>query len=163
MSEEFHLIPTRSREKPEKSLSYPIGAEALSHALNGVPQYHALQCSFHSRYANHESMRENPLGFMTVGYARREAERFASQSEHDSGMFDASWLISIHGVPGELNSKIKQLLIDDALENIVRPWLMANAALEGKFGQAQITLHYDRQNNVIGSREYRRMPPERSS
>lgn len=40
------LIPTRNKHKLPKGLSHPLGAEYISTALQGVPQYSLLQLVF---------------------------------------------------------------------------------------------------------------------
>jgi hypothetical protein len=43
------LIRTGLRDKVPRGLSNPVGAEAISHALHGCPQYHELWTAFGSR------------------------------------------------------------------------------------------------------------------
>ena len=45
----MEIIATTLREKLPKGYSYPIGAEALSQALTGVPQYAMLSLTFNWR------------------------------------------------------------------------------------------------------------------
>ena len=40
------MFPTRSKAKVSKLMSYPIGAEALSTALEGIPQSSCVELSF---------------------------------------------------------------------------------------------------------------------
>ena len=41
------MIPTRYKSKLPGDLSYPLGAQAVSEALAGVPQFDALTLTFH--------------------------------------------------------------------------------------------------------------------
>jgi hypothetical protein len=41
-----HIFPTTHRSRHSKFLSYPVGAELLSRALDGVPQHGAISCDF---------------------------------------------------------------------------------------------------------------------
>jgi hypothetical protein len=40
-----HIFPTSYRDKHSKTVSFPLGVELLSRALDGVPQQEALACS----------------------------------------------------------------------------------------------------------------------
>src|SRR5262249_36554272 len=45
---ERRLIPTKYRSLISKELSYPVGAEIVSAALTGVPQFDVLRLSFYN-------------------------------------------------------------------------------------------------------------------
>jgi hypothetical protein len=163
MSDIPHIFPTLDRPKHSKLLAYPIGAEALSRGLDGVPQHALLACEFFASNPNHEQNKRNLLYFMAVSYARRERSRFDGPSAAERGVFDPRWKINIHAVPIEVRAHIKKLLIENAMETILRPWLVANAMLTGKTGGAALILHYDRDKNEITHQEREGIAPERST
>jgi hypothetical protein len=158
-----HIFPTLDRPKHSKLLAYPIGTEALSRALDGVPQYALLACEFFAGNPNHEQNRRALLYIMAVSYARRERSHFDGPSAVERGVFDPRWKINIHAVPVETRADIKRLLIEVALPNIVRPWLEANAALTGRTGGTALLLHYDREKGEITSEARAGIQPERST
>lgn len=53
--EQDSTIPTRYKAKIPRTLSYPIGAKAISDALLGVPQFNELNVEFfyHNQWADH--------------------------------------------------------------------------------------------------------------
>jgi hypothetical protein len=157
------IISTIYRPKHSKLLAYPIGAEALSQGLEGVPQYALLACEFFAGNPSHEENQRARLYVMAVSYSRRERSHFDGPSAADRGVFDPRWKINIHAVPVETRAEIKRLLTEDALPNIVRPWLEANAALTGRTGGAALLLHYDREKRVMTSEARAGIQPERST
>jgi hypothetical protein len=157
------VFPTLDRAKHSKLLAYPIGAEALSRGLEGVPQYALLTCEFFAGNPNHEANRCARLYVMAVSYARRERSHFDGPSAAERGVFDPRWKIYIHAVPVDTRAEIKRLLTEDALPNIVRPWLEANAALTGRTGGTALLLHYDREKGVMTSEARAGIQPERST
>jgi hypothetical protein len=157
------IFPTVDRAKHSKLLAYPIGAEAISQGLDGVPQHEILVCEFFAGNPNHEENKRTLLYVMAVSYARRERSHFDGPSAAERGVFDPRWKINIHAVPVETRAKIKRLLTEDALPNIVRPWLEANAALTGRTGGAALVLHYDREKGVMTSEARAGIQPERST
>jgi hypothetical protein len=156
------IISTIYRPKHSKLLAYPIGAEALSQGFEGVPQYAWLACEFFAGNPCHEQNRRTLIYVMAVSYARRERSHFDGPSAAERGVFDPRWKINIHAVPVDTRAEIKRLLIENALPNIVRPWLETNAALTGRTGGAALLLHYDREKGGITSEARAGIQPERS-
>jgi hypothetical protein len=158
----LRIFPTVDRAKHSKLLAYPIGAEALSRGLEGVPQCALLACEFFAGNPSHEENLRARLYVMAVSYARRERSHFDGPRAVERGVFDPYWKINIHAVPVDTRAEIKRLLAEDALPNIVRPWLEANAALTGRTGGAALLLHYDREKGVMTSEARAGIQPERS-
>ena len=68
------VIPTAWKHKIPHSLSYPIGSEAISQALIGVPQFDelSLDFTFWRRLArNPEAVA--PFGILDAGYSGTDA------------------------------------------------------------------------------------------
>ena len=42
----LHIFPTNHRDKHGKSVSFPLGAEVLSRALDGIAQHAMIGCHF---------------------------------------------------------------------------------------------------------------------
>jgi hypothetical protein len=157
-----HIFPTRDRPKHSKLMAYPIGAEALSRALDGVPQHRELSCGFWAGNPHHEQHKRALLYFMAVTYEKVARSFHHSQTSAERGVFDPRWEIQVYAVPVETRAAIKRLLVDDVLPNIVHPWLTQKAALTGRTGGAALILYYDREKDVITSEAREGFPPERS-
>ena len=156
----LYIFPTSSRSKHSKEVSYPIGAEALSHALEGVPQYDRIVCDF---CGGSQHDRGKPqLYVLNVRYEKR-ARRFSDAgSAFDRGFFDPRWKISVFAVPRQLRGAIKLLLLEQGLPEIVHPWLIAKNHLTGQTGGSALWLEYVRADNVFKPTTREEIAPERS-
>ena len=147
-----HIFPTLHKDKHSKLVAFPLGAQALSRLLEGVPQHDLLTCGF---TAGDHADREKTIVSVLMLMYRKSAQQFAS-SKHDvdRGAFDSQWLITVFAVPTELRHEIKSALIESRtvgsetveseLEKTVRPWLLEQFAIHGKTGECTLILRYDR-------------------
>ena len=71
---ELHIFPTSSRSNHSKEVSYPIGTEALSAGLMGVPQHDRIVCHFYGGGAHDDGKPQ--LYVLNVRYEKR-ARRFS--------------------------------------------------------------------------------------
>ncbi len=161
MSEQLHIFPTLDRPKHSKLLAYPIGAEALSRALDGVPQHGDLACTFFAGNPHHEQNKRQRLYFMAVTYEKVARSFHHGQSAEVFGVFKPRWRIHIYAVPVETRAAIKQHLLDDILPNHARPWLIEKASMTGRTGGAALILHYDRAADRITTEAREGFSPER--
>ncbi len=143
------IFPTLDRPRCSKLLAYPIGAEALSRALDGVPQHGDLACNFFASNPHHEQNKRQEIYVMAFTYEKVTRSFHHSQASAESGVFDPRWRIHIHAVPAEVRAMVKQQLVDDILHNHVRPWLIKTANMTGRTGAAAFILHYDRAEDRI--------------
>jgi hypothetical protein len=124
---ELHIFPTSSRSKHSKEVSYPIGAEALSQALEGVPQHDRIVCDFYGGRPHDDG---KPQIYVLNARYEKQARRFSdSGSALERGVFDPRWTISIFAVPRQLRGEIKLLLLEQGLPEIVRPWFITKSHL----------------------------------
>jgi hypothetical protein len=146
--EQPHIFPTLNRTKHGKSVSFPVGAEVLSRALDGVPQHAMLGCHFTvgdmERRAVHAS--EHVLH---VVYSQQVRSHHHSKDAGERGVFDPKWSISVFAVPSTLRHQVKTLLVKECLPNVVRPWLMANGGITGRSGSQGLMIMYDTINGVL--------------
>lgn len=136
------IFPTNSRARHSKLVSYPVGAEILSRALDGVPQDLALTCTF-SAGNPHRGARSEHFRVMHVSYRKGAKSHFDGADALSCGVYDPFWEIWIFDVQVSLRAKVKQVLTEIGLPLMTRPWLKENAAIEGRTGEAVITLEYD--------------------
>jgi hypothetical protein len=159
---EAHIFPTLGRIKPSKLLAYPIGVEALSRGLDGVPQHDLLACDFSAGNPHHEQQYRERLYIMAFSYEKIPRSFHHSQASGERGVFDPRWHMHVYAVPAELRADIKQLLIADTLPQVVRPWLVEHSPITGKTGGAALILHYDRTQKKIISEARSGFFPETS-
>jgi hypothetical protein len=135
------VIPTRSRSKHSHLLSYPLGAEALSRALDGVPQHAALTCDFTA--GNTHQHLDNPLHLaVSAALYKRERLFYDGPDAEARGVLLPRWSITVFAVPKTLRHAIKNALLADGLPTILKPWLIENAELTGKTGTCAINVEY---------------------
>lgn len=92
------LIRTKRKEKLPKGFSYPIGAELLSTALQGVPQYSLAEIIFGWKDTFWASQYQSRL---------RELSSITIVDVDYSSHFD-SWTIRIHAVPSAHNTRARE-------------------------------------------------------
>lgn len=120
--DERHIIPTRYRDKTPSTLSYPIGAELLSEALAGTPQYEKLRLWF-----SHFNRKSEPKTLEALVARGRPAEvvsiSFYSAASGMSSEPGGEWFIRIRSVPRDFKSLVREGLLSHGLPAI-RNWLM---------------------------------------
>ncbi len=155
------IFPTSHRDKHGKAVSFPVGAELLSRALDGVPQHDMLACSF---YAG--DIQRNParplLHVMHVMYRKQARSFHHAQSADEAGVFDPKWSITVFAVPSTLRHEIKTLLVDQVMTGIVRPWLVEKAGVTGRPGECALSLEYDTDEKVMRPSTREALQPERA-
>jgi hypothetical protein len=156
-----HIFPTLSRAKHSQLVSYPIGAEALSRALDGVPQHDMLACDFYAGNA-HQHLDEPLQLALSVLYCKQARSPHHSQDAGDRGVFDPRWTINIFAIGRDVRHAIKLQLITEGLPKMVRPWLIDMAAVTGKTGEAGINLRYELATGVLVQTVGRALLPDRS-
>ncbi|WP_019503150.1 hypothetical protein [Pseudanabaena sp. PCC 6802] len=105
----MELIRTGVRDKLAKGLSYPVGAEIISSALAGVPQFDELWISFDK--ARWRSIQRNERGDFFM-------QAFVVVLNFNSG----GAYLSLSAVPSEFRKIVKQSIINYGLPE-VKAWL----------------------------------------
>lgn len=154
------VFPTASRSKHSKLVSYPVGAEVLSRALDGVPQHRAITCSFVAGNP-HQTITQEQTRVLDIRYRRRDRSFHDGENADALGVFSAKWEIWVYDVPVALRHEIKTLLTEDALPNAARNWLIKQAALDGKFGNAAICFDYNKIDKILVVSEGQVIAPEK--
>jgi hypothetical protein len=137
-----HIFPTRSRSKHAKTLSFHIGAEALSRALDGVPQHAVITCDFYAGNPAKERDKDK-VYVMSVAYSKQARNFHHSEDAGQRGVFDPRSTISVYAVPLEWRHDIKTAMMETGLPDLIKPWLVENEGWTGKTGGAAIWLEYD--------------------
>lgn len=155
-----HVFPTRHRDKHGKSVSFPIGAEKLSRALDGVPQHAGLGCRFFVGDIERRKMRETEH-VLHVVYSRQLPTQHFAMSAAESGVFDPHWSITVFAVPTGIRHQVKTLL-ESALRERVKPWLIEHAGIENRPGQCALTIEFDTVNGALVFETTNTLLPERA-
>ena len=126
------MIPTRSKSKLPKTLSYPLGAEAISVALAGAPHVDEFDLSFRD-YAVWPAVEFNrlvrdglPYRVLSAAYLPpRRPGRSAPNDLVAGGWYLAKWSIDVYPVRRELRHAAGLLLHEVGLPAVAE-WLRAS-------------------------------------
>ncbi|RYG62456.1 hypothetical protein EON80_23090 [bacterium] len=108
------LIPTRSKTKIPHGWSYPVGAEVISTALAGVPQFESIHLRFLWMNPNSADARrysDSLIHLMNVNYAT------------PGGMDEQNWGVDVSAVPSPLKDRLKAEIAGPILQT-ARVWMM---------------------------------------
>jgi hypothetical protein len=158
---ELHIFPTSSRSKHSKEVSYPIGAEALSHGLEGIPQHDLITCNFYGGRPHDDGKPQ--IYVLNVNYQKRVRSFYDGKLAAANGVFDPRWTISVYAVPRQLRGEIKVLLLEQGLPEIVRPWLISKSHLTGQTGGSALWLKYVRADQIFTTTLREEIAPDRSA
>lgn len=150
------VIPTSWRGPLTTGRAYPLGAEDLSRAFDGLPQLPLLTCSFVSSRGlsprrrakikpQHQGTPIEPPIYhvLQIKYQQRERSIHAGTYDEERGAFEPAWTVTVTAVPSDLRHAIKTKLLAEALPSAVRPWLLARADVTGALGSCEMDLRYD--------------------
>jgi hypothetical protein len=123
------MIPIRLKSKLRRHLSYPIGAEAISEELAGVPHFDSLSISFSDSAVwpaaeFHRLLTERlPYRVMAAEFqpARKPGLK-GSAAMIEYGFFDEGWELHVYPVLSEYRSRANRLLREQGLPAIAN-WL----------------------------------------
>jgi len=150
------LIPTRFRSKIAHTHSYPIGAEAISTALAGVPQFELLELTFSTTWAFQAAATKYSL--LHVKYQKRGSLFSASNTMVARGDLEAKWSIHVCPVPRSQRHAVQSKLLVSGLST-VRTWLNANTSMSR--GRNTLSLFYDEDTTTLTYEIEKNLEPER--
>jgi hypothetical protein len=115
------LIPKTFKAKLSQTMTYPIGAEVVSEALVGVPQFEKLMISFTppnfgSASIFQDARKQNQSYKIFEVSMHHHLKNLTSPKRFiEEGFYNENWEIHIYAVPRELKAIAKQLLLNEAL------------------------------------------------
>jgi hypothetical protein len=123
------LIPTRYRQPISRDLSNPIGAELLSEALAGVPQFAALSVSFSgvpnlwadTRPAKLGEVERDPQPVLSAWFTNRRPG-VSGNPNLQSPELGERWGLTVYPVPSGLKATVRAALGANGIL-LVREWL----------------------------------------
>lgn len=129
------IISTSNRFRISGELSYPIGAEAISEALRGVPQFDALSiCFYHGDGPSPKSFRE--------AVARGEfLQVFSANYQIEKGWFEEKWGLWVLPVLREDKRAVREALLAVGLPR-VRAWLAEPRGEMWRHGRKSIAVSF---------------------
>lgn len=152
----FPLIPTRFKSKIAHTHSYPIGAEVISRALAGVPEFDRFELTFWD-------YKFQPLAtsyeVLKIAYLKRGSLHSASREMLERRDFDSKWSIMIKPVSRGQRHAIQTHLLERRLP-FARQWLIENATKRHE-GRALLAYSWSEEQQVLGHEVERLLEPER--
>jgi len=152
------IIPTSSKTKISRSLSYPIGAKHVSVALASTVQIPELKLHFYSGFDI--GLRKGHYEFLRVEYLNnaRPAEKWPVTSLYKRPP-QSRWEIVVQPVPRVIRHRIRRYTLDHALAQI-KHWLDQRAQLAQQ-GNDILTFFYDEKSEEFIARQLTRLEPLR--
>jgi hypothetical protein len=160
------IIPTLSRAKIPRNLSYPVGAGAISEALASVAQFQELKLIFYSskfdigvRSGRYELRSYEFLRVEYLHNAKPGEEQPVSSLSLYPRPPQSRWKIVVQPVPRVLRHQINQYILKSALPE-VRRWLTERTQLSRQ-GSELLAFFYDEKAEEFTPRVLIRLEPER--
>lgn len=152
------MIPTSYRSKLPQALSYPVGAEAVSAALRGVPQEAALSLHFADRptvfASEFKALRAEaiPYPILAATFSYLPAGLKGSNYGLAQGWHDETWSLTVYPVPRRLRSVAKERLLSEGLPHI-RDWLATDRPHTWRIGRKTCEICFVENDGTVFSRE----------
>jgi hypothetical protein len=152
------LIPTLSRAKVSRKLSYPIGAAQVSISLASVAQLPDLKLHFYSGFDI--GLRRGHYEFLRVEYLSHAvpAGDWAIPALYKRPQ-QYRWEIVVQPVPRTRRHRIHQYILDPALLQVAQ-WLGERADLAQR-GNDILAFFYDEEDEDFTARRLTRLEPLR--
>ncbi len=149
------MIPTRYKAKLAPNPSYPVGAEALSEALAGVPHVESLSVSFSNRAVEPGSVFRRLLAarlpFRILSDEFRPGRGPGLTGSNDMlerAWYDERWELTVYAVLSELRHVANRLLREQGLPAVAR-WLRASTRVGQDPRPRRIELLFDPANGTL--------------
>jgi hypothetical protein len=144
------IIPTCSRAKIARYLSYPVGAEQISAALAATPQFPELKLCFW----RFDKLRPGQYEFIRAQYS------IGGLASAFGGPKLPTFEIKVRAVPRIFRHRIKEYIVETALPQIAQ-WLVERAGLEQPGGDA-LDFSYDEIGEEFIPRTFTHLEPVRN-
>lgn len=123
------LLPTDSRDKIGRNLAYPVGAELISHALDGVPQAARTSIRFEA-YTIFWASQWNKILREGRDYVLVQCS-LEWDGKNTGLLSEISWHIVVRPVLRELKAPAREALVSDGLPSL-RAFMLRAATSEGR-------------------------------
>jgi hypothetical protein len=146
------LLPTQHRDEHSKFVGFSLGAESLSEACAGIPQWSSLGLHFHAGAQQQQRAHEAQFPILSVGFRRR----------NDGESAEPVWFIEIFAVPVEQKNAIRKRLMSEVMPKIVVPWLKDNFKIHQHLGTKELRLDYDATTQEVRQSVTQKLVPPRT-
>jgi hypothetical protein len=155
---ELVVVPTISKAKISRDLSYPIGAEAISRAVEGVPQFQLVRLQFY--YWSDHSLRRGHYEILRVEYLNNSTplDEYPVTNLWKRPP-QCQWEIVVQPVPRVHRHRIKTYIAESALSE-VRGWLIQRDDYV-QSGSEVLAFFYDEKLDEFQVRRVARLEPVR--
>jgi hypothetical protein len=143
---ELALIPTQYKTKLPHTVSYPLGAEALSVAFADVPQFSDMTVRFWF-YSQKNCTRSKTYKVLQISYSRSAMALTTGDTALRNGWLEKKWQIVVEPVPRERKHFIKGLLEREALP-LARTWLIENGNRD-EIGGLTLAFSFDEETEML--------------
>jgi hypothetical protein len=121
-------IKTRFRRPVPRGLSYPIGSEAISSALRGVPQFEELSVTFWclnpASLLRVSAKDDTFLRVLEATFEKISPGATGSNVGVEAGWYSEKWTLLVYPVPSGAKARVREGLLRTGLPGI-RAWLEA--------------------------------------
>jgi hypothetical protein len=153
------LIPTRYKSNLPGHLTYPVGAEALSNALEGLPHVEKFSIFFSASPTISASefqrilVQGRPYGVLRAEYRRPEKPGISgSNDDVEKGWYAESWGLMVFPVLRKLRSLVRPLLLAEGMP-AVAGWLRSSGQAGWEMRTRWVDLIFDPSSGAITTRE----------
>ena len=117
------VFPTRYKSKLPQTLSYPVGAELISSALQDVPQSNLLDIGFYwGNRAGGLQRQAEAYKFFLVQYKYTRPSHSSSNHMIKNGWYKPKWGITVYAALRPVRHIVKKLMKDEGFPK-VHAWL----------------------------------------
>lgn len=152
------LFPTARKAKIGKDFSWPMGAEAISSALADVPQAALIQIEFHAPEQHYSPETRHPIVMGARYYFKGNSVFFARRPEIPRPS-TPTWNVEVWANYRTFKVRIRELLVEKGLPNVIKPWLIQNDGEAGREGEALVRLYFDPANDALSFKAWGAIAP----
>jgi hypothetical protein len=142
------MIPTRHKARLAQSLSWPLGAEAISNALAGAPHYTDLALSFSDAPVRPASefqrlLRESlPYPLLVAQYSPAIKPGYGGATFLvERGEYEAKWELTINPVRRQVRAVARAALLETGLPAVAE-WLRSSRRAGWENHHHRLTLEF---------------------
>jgi hypothetical protein len=155
------LFPTAGKAKIGKDFSWPVGAEVISSALADVPQAALIRIEFHAP-EQHYSPETRPVVVMGARYYFKANSVFFARRPEIARPSTPTWTVEVWANYTSLKERIRKLLVERGLPNVIKPWLVQTDGEAGREGEAQVRVYFDSANDALFAKAWGAIAPASS-
>jgi hypothetical protein len=141
------LIATTYKAKIPSSVSWPMGAQEISDALAGVPQFDELRVTFSFYMTNKTALNHWPwMEVMRFAYYKGANSLSMSGNMIQRGHLERQWSISVSAVPRAERKRFHDMLLSELPK--AAAWLSEHQARQA-MGRLSFAIIWDKQKDTL--------------